>query len=205
MNLPGSARLSSKPAIASITTKLLPLFETVNDWIEPGSGWTAFRNDASLTKTGKLIEACAHFFPKETCKPSGPCTIQPSENLHRMQRKTPYWLGDFFSASMILDMRERSGPELDRGKYLDLGCSSGSLLRVLAACKPNADLHGRDPGTSAIEWAQENIPGAQFAPMGLKPRRDFADAEVDGITAVSEWSRHREDAARIWLDEAARI
>src|SRR6056297_2794599 len=107
-NLPEICRLTSKPAIASITTKLLPLLDAVNGSIEPGSDWTPFRNDATLRTTGKFIEACAHFFPKETFELSGLCTIQPPANLHRMQRKNPYWVGDFFSANMILDALERS-------------------------------------------------------------------------------------------------
>ena len=67
--------------------------------------------------------------------------------------------------------------------------------------RPNGTASTRTP---AIAWAQEHLPGVDFAipagpPAGL-PRGRF-----DLVVAISIWSHYGEAAAVRWLDEMHRI
>ena len=58
---------------------------------------------------------------------------------------------------------------------LDFGCSSGRVVRVLAAAYPELDWHGCDPIPDAIEWARENLPGIAFEQSPEYPPLPYAD------------------------------
>ena len=61
---------------------------------------------------------------------------------------------------------------------LDFGCSSGRVVRVLAAAYPELDWHGCDPIPDAIEWARANLPGIAFERSPEYPPLPYADGAV---------------------------
>lgn len=132
--------------------------------------------------------------------------IVPPEQVHRMQRNDPLWIGDIYSSEMVLKALGESKLSVEKGGYyLDFGCSSGSLIRILAAVYPDSVFSGVDPIPSSIEWAQEHLPMANFAVSNQLPPLSFEHHSLDGVSAISIWSHFAEDAALEWFDEMHRI
>ncbi len=71
---------------------------------------------------------------------------------------------------------------------LDFGCSSGRVVRVLAAAYPESSWHGCDPNGRAIEWAAENLPGSSSSSSGDDPPLPLDDGSLDLAYAISIWS-----------------
>jgi SAM-dependent methyltransferase len=130
----------------------------------------------------------------------------PPEDIHRMQKGDIYWRGDLYSANMLLAALELAGqsPCMDH-VFLDFGCSSGSLLRVLKAVFPDSTCIGTDPVESSIEWAAENLPAITFHVSPLVPPIDVPTGSIDVISAISIWSHFSPTAAVIWLKEMHRL
>jgi SAM-dependent methyltransferase len=194
------------PVYQKLTDALRPLLPRVNQRLADGKG--PCPPIASLAKSPEqrdFIRAAAHYFPRETFELANLVTVRPPDNIHRMQRSDPYWVGDFFSANMIVHALGKSGQLRASQSVLDIGCSSGSLVRVLAAYDRSWILHGRDPIVSAANWASAHVTTGSFKPMDIKPPLDFDANSLDGVTAISVWSHHRADAAQVWIDEIARI
>lgn len=151
-----------------------------------------------------LIMIGSHHFPeiREKMRTS---TINPPDHIHRMQREQ-WYVGDLYSGDMVastlanLDMSFAAN-----GNYLDFGCSSGSLVRVLKAFSPESVFHGVDPIASSIEWAQQNIPGSHFAVSDTLPPLKHKAGTFQGVTAISIWSHLGEREALAWFDEMHRV
>lgn len=159
----------------------------------------------SVEQKRNFILAAANLFPEEVAAQTNLVTARPPDNVHRMQRSNPYWVGDFFSANMIVHALSNCGLESKHQRILDVGCSSGSLVRVLAAYEGSWEMHGCDPIASAISWAKEHVNSCSFHDMGNNPPLQFDSGIFDGATAISVWSHHRPDAAEDWAKEVARI
>lgn len=130
----------------------------------------------------------------------------PPDNIHRMQKGDPHWVGDIYSAEMVVQSLAASGIQIsDTEQILDFGCSSGSLLRVLAAAYPETSFAGVDPVQSSIGWAEENLKAISFRVSNEMPQLEFNDGTFDGITAISIWSHFSDVAALSWFDEMYRI
>ena len=129
----------------------------------------------------------------------------PPEDVHRMQ-KTPYWCGDFYTSDLVLKCLHESQISLKKNaSYLDLGCSSGSLLRVLNWYYPDAHWIGCDPISKSIEWASDHLANIRFDCSDQIPPLPYEDNSLDGIISISVWSHHSELASRKWFDEAIRV
>jgi len=62
-----------------------------------------------------------------------------------------------------------------------------------------------DPNEQAIAWAQEHLPGIQFAVSPQEPPLDFPDGHFDFVVAISIWSHYGERSAIGWLEEMHRV
>ncbi|MCW2957837.1 MAG: class SAM-dependent methyltransferase [Solirubrobacterales bacterium] len=130
----------------------------------------------------------------------------PPEEVHAMARGVLTYAGDPMLADMVaLAFAEAGAPLPDDGTILDFGCSSGRILRVLAALKPEADCVGCDPNGGAIEWAAAHLPMARFFTSPTAPPLELADASVDRAYAISIWSHFDAPSALTWLDEMHRV
>jgi SAM-dependent methyltransferase len=151
-----------------------------------------------------LLQVGSHFIPAVREK-LGTSIQNPPEGIHRMQKDEPRYIGDIYSANMILSSLARLGWNIEKGKrYLDFGCSSGSLIRMFKAYEPGAEFHGIDPIPSSIEWANANIPGAYFQVSNPLPPAPHQSETFDGMTAVSIWSHLGEQEALAWFEELRR-
>ena len=88
---------------------------------------------------------------------------------------------------------------------LDFGCSSGRVVRVLAAAYPDVSWSGCDPIESSIVWARENLPGIEFEVSPVEPPLPYEDASFDFVFAISIWSHFSAGAALRWWDEMHRM
>lgn len=202
----GAPYQTHMPATLAIHQKIADLMPKVNEALEKGDyPWQPFEKLGETDNPNTYILAATNLFPDEVYERTRLPVVRPPDDIHRMQRSNAYWVGDFFSANMIVQCLQECGLDQNDLSVLDIGCSSGSLLRVLGAYNHSWRLYGCDPVRSSITWAKENLSTAQYRYMENKPPLEFDDAVFDGVTAISVWSHHRPDAAKIWADEVARI
>ena len=129
----------------------------------------------------------------------------PPEGVHRMQTND-YWYGDFYSANLVINVLKQANIVLkDDLNYLDIGCSSGSLLRVLKWYNYNSNWYGCDPVNSSIHWAQNYLQGIHFNLSSQDPPLSYPNATFDGITAISIWSHHGCRSFLRWFSEVNRV
>jgi SAM-dependent methyltransferase len=137
---------------------------------------------------------------------TGLVRASPPDDVHAMARGVMTHAGDPMIADMVGEAFEEAGLALPRtGTVLDFGCSSGRVLRVIAAHRPELECIGCDPNGDAIEWATANLPVARFFASPTNPPLDLADASVDRVYAISIWSHFDASSALAWLAEMHRV
>ncbi len=153
----------------------------------------------------RFLQVATHLAPDLARTRAGLTDAVPPADVHRMQRGA-FWCGDFYSANMLVQALDGADLSLVPGRsYLDFGCSSGSLVRVMCAAYPECKWLGVDPVPASIAWAAANLPEATFATSPQAPPLAFADSALDGVSAISIWSHFSERAGLAWFDEMARI
>lgn len=121
-------------------------------------------------------------------------------------QKSDRYIGDMYSADLVATTLSRCNLGLDPDcDYLDFGCSSGSLIRILQAAAPEASFHGVDPIPSSIEWASQNISHATFSVSSISPPLSYQSGRFRGVTAISIWSHLGQSEALAWFDEMNRV
>ena len=88
---------------------------------------------------------------------------------------------------------------------LDFGCSSGRVVRALAAAFPGTEWSACDPNEEAIAWASENLPAVHFFISDNAPPLPLANAAVDLVYAISIWSHFEEQRGLRWFEEMHRV
>lgn len=133
-------------------------------------------------------------------------TIQPPETIHAMARGPLAAAGGLYEADMVVDALASAGVDIASvGAALDFGCSSGRVLRVLAAAYPETAWQGCDPNADAVRFAGEAIPGARFFVSGNRPPLDLPDGSLDLVYAISIWSHFAPELGLQWLEEMRRL
>ncbi|NHT77565.1 class I SAM-dependent methyltransferase [Rhizobiaceae bacterium CRRU44] len=149
------------------------------------------------------LAVASHEFP-ELIEKLRTSLHNPPDHIHRMQRGSHY-IGDLYNADLVVSTLKLLGLDIEpAGRYLDFGCSSGSLIRALAAYSPTSDLHGADPIKSSIEWCRENVRGT-FSHSQTTPPLAYPPEEFNGVTAISIWSHLGQSEALAWFDEIHRV
>lgn len=129
----------------------------------------------------------------------------PPAEVHSMMRNSVF-AGDLYCGDMIVAALKRAGLDLvDYASYLDFGCSSGALVRNLAAAFPGSRWHGCDPVQDSVAWASQNISGVDFYNNAQQPPLAYPDRFFNGAYAVSIWSHFSERAALAWFEEMYRL
>jgi SAM-dependent methyltransferase len=137
---------------------------------------------------------------------TGLVVAQPPEDVHSMARGPLNAAGGLYEADLVVDAMASVGMEMEGIRSaLDFGCSSGRVVRVLAAAYPEIDWFGCDPNERAIGWARENLRAIQFSVSHNDPPLPFRDGSLDLAYAISIWS-HFEPALGIrWFEEMHRV
>jgi SAM-dependent methyltransferase len=136
------------------------------------------------------------------CRVEGLSTDMPPDDVHDMASGPVGTGGSLYHADLVAD---GLGTPAAGSRILDFGCSSGRVVRALAAAYPQAHWMGCDPNAAAIAWAQGALPGIEFAVSPLSPPLSYADGSLDAAFAISIWSHYDERAAVAWLDEMHRL
>ncbi len=131
----------------------------------------------------------------------------PPAEIHSMVRNDPTETGgSYYYSDLVLESLERAGSALAPGSHgLDFSCSSGRVVRPLAAALSDVQWHGCDPNAGAIGWAREHAPGIEFFVSDTSPPLPFDDRALDLVFAISVWSHYSEAAALRWLAEMRRV
>jgi SAM-dependent methyltransferase len=131
---------------------------------------------------------------------------QPPEDVHAMARGPLSAAGGLYEADLVVDALSAAGVEIFAvHEALDFGCSSGRVVRALAAAHPGIRWHGCDPNGPAIAWATEHLPGIEFFVNGDAPPLPLADGSLDLVYAISIWSHFAPDLGLRWFEEIRRV
>jgi SAM-dependent methyltransferase len=169
--------------------------------------------DAALWETADRVERkrlalafAAHYGVQPALERSGLSGETPPAGVHTMAQGAPAAGGSTYYADLVVDSLRLAGLELQAGMAgLDFGCSSGRVVRVLAAAFPEVDWHACDPIPDAIEWARDHLPGIAFERSPEYPPLPYGDGQFDFAIAISIWSHFSEGAALDWLREMRRV
>ncbi len=138
---------------------------------------------------------------------TGLSAAQPPDEVHAMARGPLSAAGGLYEADMITSALASAGVELatDVRAGLDFGCSSGRVVRVLAAAYPHVDWHACDPNAAAIAWATQSLPAIDFFQSADDPPLPLPDASLDLVFAISIWSHFEPGLGLRWFEEMHRL
>lgn len=148
-----------------------------------------------------------HYEVPGVAERTGLSRVMPPHHIHSMtQGVVAETGGSYYYADMVLEALEASGVNLAGGdQVLDFSCSSGRVVRVLAAALPDVSWHGCDPNVEAIEWAQGHLPQVRAFVAKTSPPLPFDDGALAAAFAISVWSHYSAPAALQWLTEMHRV
>jgi SAM-dependent methyltransferase len=137
---------------------------------------------------------------------TGLSPAEPPEDVHAMSRGPLAAAGGLYEADLVVDALSSAGADFATvGSALDFGCSSGRVVRVLAAVYPDIRWYGCDPNSPAIEWSSENLPGVDFFVNDDSPPLPLAHASLDLVYAISIWSHFQPTLGLCWFEEMRRL
>lgn len=146
-----------------------------------------------------------YYLPEHFNRDTGLSAFSPPQAVHAMVREEVF-CGDLYYCDLVTEAMHGAGREILPGRrYLDFGCSSGRVVKTLAAYYSQARFFGCDPLQGAIDWASQNLPGISFSCSGTEPPLDYPDAYFDMIYAISIWSHYGQSSGHKWLREMHRI
>jgi SAM-dependent methyltransferase len=131
---------------------------------------------------------------------------QPPEEVHAMARGPLAAGGGLYEADLMVDALTSVGVKVSElTRALDFGCSSGRVVRVLAAAYPDVEWRACDPNGPAIAWASENLPGINFFVNSDAPPLALSDASLDLAYGISIWSHFSPELGMRWFEEMRRV
>jgi SAM-dependent methyltransferase len=152
------------------------------------------------------LHFCVHYGVPGVLDRTGLSAAEPPPDVTAMARGSHAAGGSFYYGDLIVDALKHAGVDVStRTRALDFGCSSGRVLRVLAATYPDVEWFGVDPDAPAVAWAAANLNGASYSACGTEPPLAFPDEHFDLVFAISVWSHYSEPAALRWLDDMQRV
>jgi O-antigen biosynthesis protein len=164
------------------------------------------RTDNGADRKRLSLALGVHYRQPGVLNRTGLDPAQPPEDVHHLGEGPLAAGGSIYHADLVADALAGAQAEPRPGmRILDFGCSSGRVVRVLAAAYPEVEWHGCDPIGPAIEWAGENVPGVEFRASPIDPPLDYPDGFFDAVYAISIWSHFAEGAALRWLEEMHRL
>ena len=212
MGIPERKLIPARVAPVGPVTEILYSRLTAEDLaaIEPHLGGlyrTAWDGASAEEKKRLALAFALHFEIAGVPARTGLSTTEPPNEIHSMVRDDVTQTGgSYYYADLVLGCLERAGSPLAPGSHgLDFSCSSGRVLRPLAAALPDVNWHGCDPNAGAIGWATDHAPGIEFFVSDTSPPMPFADRSLDLAFAISVWSHYSEAAALRWLAEMYRV
>jgi SAM-dependent methyltransferase len=114
--------------------------------------------------------------------------------------------GGLYEADLVVSALDSVGVRIEDVEHvLDFGCSSGRVVRVLAAAYPQVHWTACDPNDAAIAWADQNLPGIEFYVNDQEPPLPAEQGSLDLVYAISIWSHFAPELGLRWLEEMRRV
>jgi SAM-dependent methyltransferase len=152
------------------------------------------------------LALAVHLRLPRTLAATGLTPDEPPHDVHAMARGPLAAGGSTYHADLVLDALDAAGAAMAPGDAaLDFGCSSGRVVRVLAALRPDVRWHGCDPNARAIDWASAHLEGIEFRRSPQAPPLAHPDETFGLVYAISVWSHFGPSAAATWLREMHRL
>ncbi len=205
-----AARAPVPPAVEAPVTSALHDRLTAEDHAAlaaalEGDALTLWRDAAPQLRPWLTLQLAVHYGLPGALEHTGLPAALPPEEVHAMARGPLAAAGDIASADAVVAAWEAAGVLPGAGAaFLDFGCSSGRLTRVLGAWRPDLALSGCDPNAGAVAWAQAHLDGSYFA-SATSPPLELDAGSIDAAVAISIWSHFDAAPARAWLDELRRV
>jgi SAM-dependent methyltransferase len=196
-----SRRLYARLSAADVASIERLLRETPGAWDHYAA---AIGND--LASQQLLLALGLWLAAPEIPAQTGLVKAEPPDDVHSMTRGALAAAGGLYEADLIVDALATVGDDpLSLAAVLDFGCSSGRVLRPLAAAYPDTRWIGCDPNEPAIAWASEHFPGIEFFVNGHEPPLPLRDAALDMAYAISIWSHFEPELGLRWFEEMRRL
>ncbi|MEM7546026.1 MAG: class I SAM-dependent methyltransferase [Pseudomonadota bacterium] len=114
-----------------------------------------------------------------------------------------YWASGLRDATNLLSAAKRLNVPV--GRYLDMGCASGRVIRHFAFQNPEIETYGCDINRAHVEWVQRYLPEnlTVFQNHSI-PTLPLPDESFDMISAFSVFT-HIEAFETSWLMELRRL
>jgi SAM-dependent methyltransferase len=152
------------------------------------------------------VHFCIHYGVPGVPDRTGLTGADPPANVTAMGRGSLAAGGSLYYADLVADALTRGGGALtSKQRVLDFGCSSGRIVRVLAAVHPEIEWWACDPDAGAVRWAEANLAGIRVFVNDLAPPLPVAEEHFDAVYAIGIWTHYSDQAALRWLEEMRRI
>jgi SAM-dependent methyltransferase len=166
----------------------------------------AWRDGDDHMRAYLILHLGVHYRVPAVLEKTGLTTATPPDKVHAMARGPLSAGGDPTIADLVMGALEYAGRELPQGATaLDFGCSSGRVLRVLEAVRPDVRWMGCDPNEAAIRWAGRHLAPVEFFRSPQRSPLKLTTESLDLVYAISIWSHFDEEPALAWLRELFRV
>ena len=167
----------------------------------------AYRNERDASVARHMLLSYGTWLSDPTLlERTGLVAAQPPPGIHAMAHGPLAAAGGLYEADMIANALASVGVAVGSlGAALDFGCSSGRVLRVLAAAFPDVHWMGCDPNGDAVAWAQATFPQLDCFTSTNEPPLPLADASLELVYAISIWSHFAPVLGLRWFEEMHRV
>ncbi len=172
----------------------------------PGA-WGHYFGDAPRAQNNGLVLALGMWLGSELLSErTGLIRAEPPEDVHAMTRGAQNAAGGLYEANMVIDALLGAGGDMaEVSSALDFGCSSGRVVKPLAAAYPDVRWRGCDPNEPAVAWARENLPGIDFFANGNVPPLPLAEVSWTSPMRSRSGRTSSPPAGALWFAEMHRV
>ncbi len=188
-------------SLANRIASIGPAADVVAEHLRDSGTFGALLARLGNTEQAKLltdlgVEKCADLARADRAELPPPALRE----MYHGEDHAAYWLSGLGDAQLV-----RSVMATDRGtpiRLLDLGCSSGRLLRHLATSS-EFECYGCDINAESVDWVRRHLPHVLAFTSTVLPHLPVPDGRFDVICALSVFT-HIDEFEEAWLLEISR-
>jgi ubiquinone/menaquinone biosynthesis C-methylase UbiE len=179
-----------------------PAFQVIQDSLRDQVTFDALLGRLGDTAQAKILASLG----VNKCRDLADCDraeLPPPELRERYHGSdhAAYWLSGLGDAELVRSVVARRGAAPLR--ILDLGCSSGRLLRHFRD-PADVDCYGCDINADSVAWMRQHLPHVVAFTSTILPTLPLPSARFDAVCALSVFT-HIDEFEEAWLLEISRI